>query len=114
MNVYIQEILYVWLCIKIYWFHIKKINLSLENEIQTDNFIGILDIFGFESIQKNNFEQLCINYTNEKLQDQFNKYIFLLEQEEYKKEKINWESVKFPDNSECLKLIDRKFEYFLC
>jgi myosin V len=90
-------------------FILNKINNSLNNSKKIDSFIGILDIFGFESIENNNFEQLCINYTNERLQNQFNKYIFLLEQEEYKKEKINWKSIKFPDNSECLKLIDGKF-----
>jgi len=90
-------------------FILVKINNSLKNNIKNELFIGILDIFGFESIEYNSFEQLCINYTNEKLQNQFNKYIFELEQEEYKKEQINWDTIKFPDNSECLKLIDGKF-----
>jgi myosin VIIa len=84
------------------------INMSLKNDNITTNFIGILDIFGFESIQNNSFEQLCINYTNEHLQNQFNKYIFKLEQEEYKKEKINWQSITFPDNEKCLRMIDSK------
>ena len=86
---------------------VKLINRTLN---ETNNkFIGILDIFGFESIQINSFEQLCINYTNERLQNQFNKYIFKLEQEEYIKENINWNSVSFPDNKECLNLIDGKY-----
>jgi myosin-5 len=70
--------------------------------------IYVLDIFGFESFPKNSFEQLCINYCNEALQQQFNLFIFKTEQEEYKREGITWEFIEFPDNRDVLDLIDHK------
>ena len=87
---------------ELFIFIINKINLLLNGE--SDCFIGILDIFGFENFATNNFEQYCINYTNEVLQAHFNKHIFKLEQEIYKEEGINWENISYPDNKECLKL----------
>ena len=70
--------------------------------------IGILDIFGFENFEHNSFEQMCINYANENLQQFFVKHIFKMEQEEYTKEGINWEKISFIDNQVTLNLIAQK------
>ncbi|XP_048577592.1 unconventional myosin-IXAa [Nematostella vectensis] len=67
--------------------------------------IGVLDIFGFEDFECNSFEQLCINFANEKLQYYFNQHIFRLEQDEYITEDIEWRNVDFVDNYTCLELI---------
>ena len=70
--------------------------------------IGVLDIFGFESFKTNSFEQLCINYCNEALQQQFNLFVLKNEQEEYEREGIAWSFIEFPENQDVLDLIGKK------
>uniref|UniRef100_A0A671YXG7 Uncharacterized protein n=1 Tax=Sparus aurata TaxID=8175 RepID=A0A671YXG7_SPAAU len=70
--------------------------------------IGVLDMFGFENLQTNSFEQLCINYTNEKLQYYINQHIFRLKQEDYVSEGITWQNIECSDNSGCIQLINEK------
>ncbi|XP_074311049.1 myosin-2-like [Silene latifolia] len=88
---------------------VEKINVSLEvGKSRTGRSISILDIYGFESFQKNSFEQFCINYANERLQQHFNRHLFKLEQEDYEADGIDWTKVDFKDNQECLNLFEKK------
>ncbi|KAK7243670.1 hypothetical protein RIF29_38478 [Crotalaria pallida] len=87
---------------------VDKINSSIGQDPNATSIIGVLDIYGFESFKINSFEQLCINLTNEKLQQHFNQHVFKMEQEEYTKEEINWSYVEFVDNQDVLDLIEKK------
>ncbi|KAK0150594.1 Unconventional myosin-Vb [Merluccius polli] len=87
---------------------VEHINLALHTSSKQHSFIGVLDIYGFETFEINSFEQFCINYANEKLQQQFNSHVFKLEQEEYMKEQIPWELIDFYDNQPCIDLIEAK------
>ena len=87
---------------------VAHINASLQSPSKAQCFIGVLDIYGFETFEINSFEQFCINYANEKLQQQFNQHVFKLEQEEYLKEEIEWTFIDFYDNQPCIDLIETK------
>ncbi|KAI9081193.1 hypothetical protein K1719_036952 [Acacia pycnantha] len=87
---------------------VEKINNSIGQDPNSKSIIGVLDIYGFESFKFNSFEQFCINFTNEKLQQHFNQHVFKMEQEEYTKEEIDWSYIEFVDNQDVLDLIEKK------
>ncbi|XP_039991906.1 myosin-4-like [Xiphias gladius] len=101
----VYEKMFVWM--------VLRINQMLDTKQPRQFFIGVLDIAGFEIFDYNSLEQLCINFTNEKLQQFFNHHMFVLEQEEYKKEGIEWEFIDFGmDLAACIELIEKPMGIF--
>ncbi|XP_051851509.1 myosin-13 [Antechinus flavipes] len=98
---------------KMFLWMVTRINQQLDTKQPRQYFIGVLDIAGFEIFDFNSLEQLCINFTNEKLQQFFNHHMFVLEQEEYKKEGIDWEFIDFGmDLAACIELIEKPMGIF--
>ncbi|KAG9333855.1 hypothetical protein JZ751_010005 [Albula glossodonta] len=98
---------------KMFLWMVIRINEMLDTKQPRQFFIGVLDIAGFEIFDFNSLEQLCINFTNEKLQQFFNHHMFVLEQEEYKKEGIDWEFIDFGmDLAACIELIEKPMGIF--
>ncbi|XP_067109505.1 myosin heavy chain, fast skeletal muscle-like [Osmerus mordax] len=101
----IYERMFLWMVV--------RINQMLDTKQQRNYYIGVLDIAGFEIFDYNSMEQLCINFTNEKLQQFFNHTMFVLEQEEYKKEGIVWAFIDFGmDLAACIELIEKPMGIF--
>ena len=98
----------------LFTFLVSRINDSIcyseesESKEPPSAVIGLLDIFGFESFKTNSFEQLCINYCNEALQQQFNAFVLKNEQAEYEREGIEWSFIEFPENQDVIDLIDKR------
>lgn len=93
---------------KIFSWVTDTVNLSMEHTMGKVVKIGVLDIYGFEIFEINSFEQFCINYCNEKLQQLFIKLVLKMEQEEYEREEIEWNKVDFFDNTAILSMIEGK------
>ncbi|KAE9979816.1 hypothetical protein EG328_000664 [Venturia inaequalis] len=87
---------------------VQRVNMSLKARGALSYSVGILDIYGFEIFEKNSFEQLCINYVNEKLQQIFIQLTLKTEQEEYAREQIQWTPIKYFDNKVVCELIEER------
>ncbi|XP_015236451.1 PREDICTED: unconventional myosin-VIIa-like [Cyprinodon variegatus] len=91
---------------------VTKINTAIykppEDDQEVRQSIGLLDIFGFENFHNNSFEQLCINFANEQLQQFFVKHVFKLEQDEYNRENILWTHIDYQDNQSTLDILATK------
>ncbi|PBK76854.1 hypothetical protein ARMSODRAFT_1012068 [Armillaria solidipes] len=87
---------------------VSRVNVSMKPRSATSQVIGILDIFGFEIFEDNSFEQLCINYVNEKLQQIFIELTLKTEQEEYVREQIKWTPIKYFNNKIVCDLIEER------
>jgi len=87
---------------------VQKTNMSIGYDETVNLSCGVLDIFGFECFEYNSFEQLCINFTNERLQQFFNTFIFKLEEKLYQAEQIEWSALDFPDNQDCVDLLQKR------
>jgi len=94
---------------RVFRFIVEKCNTTLiDLTMKKVQYIGCLDIAGFEIFDYNGFEQICINFCNEKLQQFFNQHMFVLEQEEYVKEGIEWKNVDFGmDLQKCIDMFEK-------
>jgi len=93
---------------KLFDYIVDAINTSIRGAASdTSSFIGLLDVYGFESFQINTYEQLCINFANEKLQQFFLKFIFKAEETLYKEENVAWTRIEYQDNQGCIDLIEK-------
>jgi myosin heavy subunit/signal recognition particle receptor subunit beta len=92
----------------VFQFVVKKTNVSIGYLKDVKLFAGVLDIFGFECFKMNSFEQLCINFTNERLQQFFNQFVFKLEEQLYAREGIQWDPLDFPDNQDAVDILATK------
>lgn len=113
MSFYARDALAKAIYTRLFDWLVSKINQSLQtpatlSRVKTNHVMGILDIYGFEVFQTNNFEQLCINFCNEKLQQLFIELTLKQEQEEYLKEGIEWEPVEYFNNKVICDLIEEK------
>jgi myosin-5 len=90
---------------------INESTAASETDTQRNRIIGLLDIFGFESFRVNRFEQLCINYTNEKLQAKFTSDVLMSVQAEYREEGLDWETIDYKDNNDVLELLESRLGF---
>merc|ERR1719174_3187128 len=97
---------------RLFDFLVSRINQSTSSKQKASRKdsrrIGLLDIYGFEIFDWNSFEQLCINFANERLQQHFNMHMFTLEQRLYSSEGISWSHIKFQDNQQIIETLDKK------
>ena len=89
---------------------VRRINMSsaCAEGVSVAGAVNLLDIFGFEHFEHNSFEQFCINYCNEKLQQKFTQDVFATVQQEYEAEGVPWQHVDFPDNGDVLRLVESR------